>query len=59
MGGVMIRSVPGALPWTAVQKWIEAHGMAETRAETLRHCLTEMDKVFLEHWHEKAKADGD
>lgn len=59
MGGAVIRSVPCPLPWSVVQQWAEVHGMNSARSDMLHCCVVEMDRVYLEWWHEKAKADGE
>ena len=44
----MIRSRPGRIPWTAIQKWSEVHGYTQDRREMLEHCIQAMDAEFLE-----------
>lgn len=58
MGATMIRSVPSALPWSVIQKWIEVHDLSSDRAELLRHCLAKMDEVYLKWWKEAAEQDA-
>jgi hypothetical protein len=55
MGATLIRSEPGYIPWTAVQRWVEARGIGEDDAAMLDQCLQAMDAAFRSWWVEKHK----
>jgi hypothetical protein len=53
MGATLIRSEPGYIPWTAVQRWVETHGIGVEDAELLDQCVQSMDGPFREWWREE------
>lgn len=52
LGGGMAAPIPGRIPWTAVARWAEVHGLD---LEFLDHCIAAMDGEFLDH-HAKGRA---
>lgn len=57
MGGMIIRTAPGPIRWTAVREWIKARRLDEHDAEILERCVTIMDRVFIDWWREKNKVE--
>lgn len=55
MGGVLIKSVPGKIPWTSVLAWATAHDYTPDDRDMLDRCIQAMDAVYLEWWAEKNK----
>ncbi|WP_202208846.1 hypothetical protein [Gluconobacter sp. Gdi] len=56
MGGGLIQSRPGSIPWTAVRAWADHHGLSLEEMALLDRCLVAMDRVYASHWAEKQKA---
>ncbi len=55
MGGTIIRSEPGFIPWTAIQRWVEVHDVGPEDAELLDQCFQAMDVEFKRWWTENNK----
>ena len=55
MGGIMIRSVPGKIAWTAVRSWCDGHGYGDDDRDMLDYCIQSMDGVFIPWWVDKNK----
>jgi hypothetical protein len=58
LGVMQIESEPGRIPWTAVQRWAEAHGYSEDRSTFLDKLLGEMDEEFLDWWRTRQRGAG-
>lgn len=50
MGGTLIRTRPGRIPWTTVRFWATHEELTRAEMELLRICLRAMDDVYLRHW---------
>ncbi|GFE94924.1 hypothetical protein DmAi_29830 [Acetobacter persici] len=50
MGGTIIDGRPGVIPWSAVQRWAEYHGLTWSEMALLDRVLLAMDIVYVRHW---------
>lgn len=58
MGGMMIRSRPGRIPWTAVKIYADHHDIPADDMDVLVHLLGEMDGEYQAYWAERMRAQG-
>ena len=56
MGGTVIEGRPGVIPWSAVQRWAEHHGLTWAEMALLDRVLLAMDGVYVRHWAAQFKA---
>lgn len=55
MGGSIIRSIPGKIPWSVIAHWCDAHGHGDEDRDVMDRCIQSMDAVYLNWWTEKNK----
>ncbi|WP_249212088.1 hypothetical protein [Gluconobacter cerinus] len=53
MGGSIIQSRPGYIPWTVTRAWAEHHELSVAEMALLDRCLVAMDDVFRAYWTRK------
>lgn len=53
MGGMVLKSVPRRIPWSAVAGWCELHGRDADDRAFLYRLIRAMDGEYLAHWHRK------
>lgn len=58
-GGGMGPDMPGDIPWTAVMRWADRHGLDGAAADMLDHCIGEMDRVFVKWWAARVAVAAD
>ncbi|MFT9063298.1 MAG: hypothetical protein ABF430_05785 [Acetobacter persici] len=56
MGGTVIEGRPGVIPWSAVLRWAEHHGLTWSEMALLDRVLLAMDSIYIQHWTAKFKA---
>lgn len=56
MGGGVIHSCPGHIPWTAVRAWADHHDLSAAEFILLDRCLMAMDTTFATHWRKRKGA---
>lgn len=55
LGGTVIESSPGMIPWEVVQAWAQHHGYTHAEMALLDRCIVAMDQVFIEDWAQRMK----
>jgi hypothetical protein len=50
MGAMVLKSRPGRIPWTAINRWCERHAMPADDAEFLDRCIAVLDSEYLAWW---------
>ncbi|MEQ1910801.1 MAG: hypothetical protein ABMA15_18415 [Vicinamibacterales bacterium] len=58
MGGTLIRSAPGFIPWSVMQRWIEVHDLDDVDGALLQHCVALMDQELIAWWREANKVES-
>jgi hypothetical protein len=53
LGGMILRSQPGAIPWLTMAEWCDRHDYGAEEAEWLISLVTAMDAEYLEWWRRK------
>jgi hypothetical protein len=53
MGGMMLKSKPGRIPWTVIDAWCRSRGYGTLESDTLERCLAIMDDEYLKWWAER------
>ena len=55
LGGMMLRSIPGRIPWTAIIRYADWHEYGREQTNILMRLLGDMDKIYLDWWTERMK----
>ncbi|MFT8245194.1 hypothetical protein [Roseomonas sp. BN140053] len=50
MGGMILKSRPGRIPWSAVDRWCRRQGYGREDQDLLWRLLRVMDSEFLAWW---------
>jgi hypothetical protein len=53
MGAMILKSRPGRIPWTVVDRWSDRHGLAADEASFLDRCIAILDSEYLAWWAEQ------
>jgi hypothetical protein len=50
---MVLKSRPGRIPWSAIDRWCQRHGLSEGEALFVERCVRILDDVYLTWWAEK------
>lgn len=53
MAGTIIMAIPGAIPWTAIARWCDAHERTPEDRDLLEVCVRKMEAIYLPWWIER------
>lgn len=53
MGGSLIMSVPGPIPWTVLQDYCDRTGQSPEDRDLMEVCIRKMEDIYLPWWLEK------
>ncbi|EHM01424.1 hypothetical protein HMPREF9946_02163 [Acetobacteraceae bacterium AT-5844] len=50
MGAMVLKPKPQRIPWSAIVRWCEWHGLPPQEAAFLDRCISALDTEFLAWW---------
>jgi len=53
MGAMVLKSRPGRIPWSAIDRWCQRHRLNDADAVFIERCVRILDDVYLTWWAEK------